>query len=711
MPYATATKRTAEQHRLAPSLTPRSVAVVGASARERSVGKMTLAQLIRVFPGVIYPVNPNYEDLEGRRCYPDFASLPEAPDLAALCLPNAALEQAVEAAIDRGVRALTIFASGLLPEDSDPPLNERLRRRCLDAGVALCGSNGMGFYNYAEGVAVCGFRGSQTILKGGVTLITHSGSVVSALADCEERIGFNLVISAGNELVTGLADYMDYALARSDTTAIALFMESARRPKDFAQALEKAAARGIPVVALKVGRNARSAELAFSHSGAIAGSDGVYQALFERHGVTRVDSLDEMATTLQLLSQPRKPAPGGLASLHDSGGERGLYVDLAARAGAPYAEISKKTETRLAALLDPGLLPTNPLDAWGTGRDFARIFTEGMVALAEDPAVGLVYFCFDREGGGLLDPTYVDAFEAAAERSDKPFVIVTPRHGTGHDPQDQQLATRGYPVLDGDWWAMKAAAQLFAWRDFLAREPMRTPAPPEQALLAPWRRRLAEGAMNEDDALALVEALGLPVAARRSAGSWPELEAAAGDLGFPLVLKTAMPGIAHKTEADGVRLGVLDRESLRTAYDDLSGRLGPEVLLARQEPAGEELAVGALWEEGFGSLVLLSSGGIAVESEEDAVFLLAPFDAAAARRALARLRVHERLRGVRGRPPADLEALSEALAVFSAGVAALGSDLRELDVNPLRVGPEGFLALDALVRGGDTSAKDGEEAS
>jgi acyl-CoA synthetase (NDP forming) len=601
----------------------------------------------------------------------------------------------------RLTRQATWLFRSFLPDESDPPLNERIRRRCAAAGVPLCGSNGMGFYNYAEGVAVCGFRGSSRVLRGGVALITHSGSVVSALADCEERIGFNLVISAGNELVTGLADYMDYALERPDTTAIALFMETAREPEAFARALEKAAARGTPVVALKVGRNARSAELAFSHSGAIAGSDGVYQALFGRHGVIRCDSLDEMATTLQLVSQPRRPAPGALASLHDSGGERGLYVDLAEQAGVAYAEVSEETQGRLAALLDPGLLPTNPLDAWGTGRDFQRVFTESLLALAEDPAVGLVYFCFDREGEGKLDPAYVEAFEAAAARTDKPLAIVAPRHGSGHDPGDQRLAAKGLQVLDGDWWALKAAGHFFAWRDFRALEPDAAPPPRSEAALALWRERLSKGALNEDESLSLAEALGLPVAARRPARSWDDVEAAAGELGFPLVLKTAAPGAAHKTELDGVRLGLRDLAALKAAYDEFAARLGPDVLVAQQAPEGEELAVGALWEEGFGSLVMLSSGGVAVESEQDAVFLLAPFGAAAARRALSRLRVHKKLAGLRRRAGADLEALARALAAFSSGVAALGRDLSELDVNPLRVGPEGFLALDALARGGE----------
>jgi hypothetical protein len=179
------------------------------------------------------------------------------------------------------------------------------------------------------------------------------------------------------------------------------------------------------------------------------------------------------------------------------------------------------------------------------------------------------------------------------------------------------------------------------------------------------------------------------------------VEAAAAELGFPLVLKTAAPGAAHKTELDGVRLGLRDRAALKAAYEELSARLGPEVLVAQQAPDGEELAVGALWEEGFGSLVLLSSGGVAVESEDDAVFLLAPFGPAAARRALSRLRVHERLCGLRGKASADLDALAGALAAVSSGVAALGPALRELDVNPLRVGAQGFLALDALARGGE----------
>ena len=248
-------------------------------------------------------------------------------------------------------------------------LPRRIGARVRAAGVALCGGNGMGFYNLDRKLRVVAFSSALDMRSGPITFIAQSGSAFGALSHNDRRLGFNLAVSSGGEWATSAADYLDWALEQPTTATIGLFLEAVRDPAAFVGGLVKAAAKGIPIVVLKVGRTPESAAMALSHTGALAGSDAAFEALFDHYGVIRVDDEDEFAATLLLLSHPRKPARGGLAAMHDSGGEREMMVDINAQIGVPFAQISAQTRARLAARLDPGLPPVNPLDAWGTGAD------------------------------------------------------------------------------------------------------------------------------------------------------------------------------------------------------------------------------------------------------------------------------------------------------------------------------------------------------
>ncbi len=330
-------------HRLEPLLRPRSLAVVGASRRADSVGHTLIRQLIQGgFAGAIYPVNPKYDDIEGLTCASTLANLPEPPEQAVLAVADARLEAEFEAAIASGARAITVVSQLVLADDGDPPLRERIRLRAEEAGVVVCGGNSNGLYNFDHKLWICGFETRADHRPGGVTLITHSGSVFNALVDCEARIDYNIAVSSGQELNVTLAEYMDYALEQPSTRVIGLFMETARDPEGFVAALAKARAKAIPVVALKIGRSETGAVMAESHSGALVGNDGAYQALFEHYGVTRVDSIDEMATSLMLFAQPRPVGPGGLATIHDSGGERALILDLAEPLACPSPSCGRR---------------------------------------------------------------------------------------------------------------------------------------------------------------------------------------------------------------------------------------------------------------------------------------------------------------------------------------------------------------------------------
>jgi len=363
---------------------------VGASPRAGSFGCTTLAQtLAGRFAGPIYPVNPNQREISGLKCYPSLEDLPKPADLVILAVANARLEEQMRLAVKTGCRAATIFASAYMEGDKPPLLTERLRLICREARMPLCGGNCMGFYHPAKAVNA-GWYAAGKLEPGPIGLISHSGSLFLSLAANDPRVAYSLFVSPGQELVVTAADFMHYMLEDEETRTIALFLETVRDPQSFSAALEKAIARDVPVVAIKIGKTAETTRLAISHSGAITGNDAAYEALFEKYGVLRARTVDElMATATLMSSKKRVKGGGGVAAVLDSGGARGLFIDLAAELGVPIARINAATEQRLRNRLEFGLDPVNPVDAWGTGQDAQGVFRDCLQAVVDDPAAAI----------------------------------------------------------------------------------------------------------------------------------------------------------------------------------------------------------------------------------------------------------------------------------------------------------------------------------
>ena len=381
-------------HRLDPLLRPRSVAVVGASEDNDAMGEWSLRNLLKGrYEGEIYPVNPRYDEVQGVHCYPSLSDLPSPPDLVIFGVADHRIEGVLDEAIAIGTKAAVIMSTLFLDDDATPPLRERVSKKIKDAGLVMCGANGMGFYNVRDHVWACGFDSADHPAPGNVTLISHSGSGMSGLIDSEERLRINLAVSTGNELDATMDEYLDFALDLPETRAVGLFIETARNPHGFRAALEKAVAKQIPVVAIKTGRTAESAHLTVSHSGAIAGDDAAYDALFDHYGVQRVRDMDELATTLILFGELPRVGAGGLVTLHDSGGERQLMVDLAHEAGVPLTKLGDDAVMELRGILDPELPAVNPLDAWSRGGpDSSQQMAGSLAAMMKDPgaAIGAV---------------------------------------------------------------------------------------------------------------------------------------------------------------------------------------------------------------------------------------------------------------------------------------------------------------------------------
>lgn len=682
---------------LAPMLTPRSIAFVGASRRPGTPGNAVVRECLRGrFPGTIYPVNPRYEEVEGLACYTSLSDLPEAPDLVVLALGNAHLEAALADAIGAGARAGVIFESAFLPKDSDPPLFGRLKAMAEEAGFPICGPNCTGFINLDGRTRVAYAPHDHNVELGHATFLSHSGSSFGGFIRNERRLRFNLSVAPGKEIGATVADYMDFALELESTRVIGMMIEEVRDPERFVAALEKAAERDVPVVVLKVGRSPLGARLAQSHSGALAGDDAVFGALLDRHGALRMRDLDELLGTLLMFSDGRRAAAGGLGVVCDSGGERELFADLCHAADVPLAEIGGATKARLEAVIDPALEAANPVDAWGGPADYAAVFDECLDAVMADPETAVGLLVSNVLSGFGASEAFAEAGRNAVRRHAKPVAIGSLYAASNHGDFGVRLSMDGVPVIYGAEATMRAAANMLRHRDLRARPAEAVPGASAEAV-ARWRSALGAIDPDEATALAMMADFGIPAVEARIAEDVDRAIAAAEALGYPVVLKTAVAGIAHKSDIGGVRLGLADAAAVWEAYRDLKARIGPRVLVAPMAGSGCELILGGVVDPKFGPAVVIGVGGIHAEILRETRCLLAPFGSAAARNALEGLAIAPILAGARGRPALDVDVAAEVLSRFSAMLAALAGEIAEIDVNPLLVTESGCLALDALV--------------
>jgi len=698
-------------------LEARSIALVGASPRPGTFGQRMVEEVTRSRSRPqVHLVNPRYAEIGGRRCVPSLADLDGPVDLVLLGVPDAALEQQLTLAARRGDRSAVIFGNAY--EDPAAPgrpgLRERLAAVARSAGMPLCGVGCMGFVNVARGLRAIGYTEPEPLPTGPVALVTHSGSVFSTMLRARRAIGYTLVVSSGQELVTAAASYLDYALGLPETRVLALVLEAIREPDQLRRVLALAAGRDLPVVLLAAGRSAGGRAMVAAHSGALAAGDGSWEALARAYGVHRAGDLAELTDTLELfaigrrVSRARPGAAGGLASVHDSGLERAHAADLAEDTGVPFAVISETTRARLADILDPGLTPANPLDVWGTGAGTRELFARSLITLAGDPSVAAVALAVDlvRELDG--DESYPLAALDAAAQTTKPLVVLGNLAGAVDPDQATLLRQHGIPVLEGLRTGLLAVRHLLdhAERATGTVSPGTvspgTVSPGPGAACARRDRGadlLAAGITGGAPWLDLLREYGIVTAAAWEASDADDVLAAAKQIGYPVVLKTADPAVTHKSDVRGVLLGLRDRAELARAYADLSARLGPRVLVCESVPAGPELAVGIARDPDLGPLIVVGAGGVLVELLADRAVALPPVDERTARRMVAGLRAGRLLAGARGVPPADLGAVVRAITSVSAVAAELGDQLAALDVNPLICGPHGAVVVDVLALG------------
>jgi len=685
-------------------LNPHSIAIVGASERSTSLGAITHRQLLDCgYSGEIYAVNPKYQSLLGQACYASLDDLPAVPELVVYAISGLPLEQSFSQALALQVGGIVIYASNTIENDSEPRLTARLRSRAAAAGIPVCGGNSMGFYNYDARVMVSFDRPPADRPAGHIALIAHSGSGMTYLANNDKRFCFNYVIASAQEINASVGDYMDYLLAQPSTRVIAILLETVRDVPAFVAALQKAQAQSIPIVITSLGRTEKAAQMAQSHSGAIVGSYAALAALCVRHNALLCRDADEMMVTALLFASGCQLRGGALASMLDSGGMREQMVDLAEHYGLRFAQISKATTQVLKANLETGLEAVNPMDGMGAlGNRSTQTFLECGKALLDDADTALLSFEFEFRDDFCHYPELFEVARQLSTYNNKPVVLVNSCSFANITRTAAELVAQGVPVINGIDMALRAIRNLMRYRAQSADDPDISAMPSQiefdAVKLQTWSQKLVPlRSCDEIMSLCLMADFGLPTVAFWIAEDWYQLTAAADACGYPLVLKTAMPGIAHKSDENGVKVGIENGQQLESEYRDLQQRLGDRVLVMPLVAGGVEVSVGMKNDAQFGPMVIVGCGGVLIELLAERACKLAPLTVGQAHSMIDELRLAQLLAGVRGQEAVDRAALVELIVRFSTLVAALKESIVEIDLNPIIVNSAGCTIVDALV--------------
>ena len=594
-------------------------------------------------------------------------------------------------------------------------LHRDIGRIARESDLAIVGPNCLGLVQPHNRLALVSSSLPRDLRAGKVALVSQSGSIAIAIMNNSRGIGFSHIVSSGNEAALNVAQYVEYFADDERTRIIVAFVEGIRDGAAFRRAADQALAAGKPLIVLKVGRSELGRRTTLAHTGSLAGSDAVHEAVFRRHGIIRVDDLDELFETLELFTRARPAAGDGVGVLSLSGGQLALLADLAAEIGIRPAELDPRTREELRRVMPPFANVANPVDVTGVGVVDHDLYRATLRLLADDPNVHVVAVSQDVPRG--LGPRTLEHYTAAAHSgvaiartTDKPLVFFTHVHDAVEESLLDILHGGGVPLLQGTAESLKAIDHLIRYSAFRRDRPDRAPiARPAEVDAAAPRAELAgrSGPLSESESKALLRRYGIALPEEALVGSADEAVAAAERIGYPVVLKIASADIPHKSEAGGVRIGLRAAAQVAEAYREIlenARRWAPGaridgISVQAMVSGGQEAIVGLSRDDLFGPTVLFGLGGIFAEVFQDVALRLAPVSAAEAEAMVRQLRGSRLFEGYRGRPRLDVAAAVDAILRVSQLGADLGDLVAELDVNPLVVLPEGqgVCALDALV--------------
>ena len=681
---------------LKPFFVPRSVAVIGASKRRGSIGGELYRNILAGdFTGAAYPVNRDGEPVAGVRAYGSIEEIPDVVDLAVITLPGAAVLGAAEQALRKGVRALVVISAGFAEIGSEGlERQEQLLALVRSYGARLIGPNCLGIA--VAGPSLNATFAARSAPAGNIGFSSQSGALGLALLEAAESrgLGLSAFVSIGNKADVSTNDLLEWWEDDDATEVVLMYVESFGNPRRFGR-LARRIARTKPILALKSGRTASGQRAASSHTAALAGSEAAVDALFHQAGVIRASSLEELVDVAALLAGQPEPKGRRVAVLTNAGGLGILCADACEAAGLNLPDLDDRTRSRLSELLSPEASVENPVDMLGGST--AKTYASALPLLLEDAQVDAVVVLFVPTVTATADDVAEAIDRATAQAaSDKPVLaVVLSADGIPRAlrREESHVAAFLYPES-----AARALGRLAQRAEWLRQPHGIIPSLDDIDRDAAERvveRALAEGDdvwLNPADTRELLLAYGLPLVPERLAGGPDEAVDAAEKLGFPVVVKTAVPG-AHKTELGGIALDLSNADAVRVAAEQIGGPVIVQPMITQ----GAELLAGVVQDPVFGPLVAFGPGGVFAELIGEAGFRIAPLTDRDADELVYGGKAGRLVRGFRGAPAADGAALADLLL----RLARLGEDfpaVAELDLNPVLALPDRCIAVDARVR-------------
>jgi acyl-CoA synthetase (NDP forming) len=683
-------------------MNPQSIAIVGASQRADAAGTCVIRNLRRLgYPGRVYPINPNYDEVEGLRCYRSLSALPEPVEAVFLAVPAASGPALVEEAASCKIPAVFINANGYADGDAQGiALQGQIEALVRAHAMALCGPNNLGIINVHDKAAIWTQRSMPAIKPGPLALISQSGSVAIALAEDERQIGFAYVITAGNEADLSVAEYLDHLACDLRVEIILLYLETVRNLQGFAAAAREASRRGKRVVALKLGRSEEGRALVQAHTGSLAGEDRLYDAYFRDLGIVRVRDLDELIETAILFCAPTKArSTTRIGAVTLSGGEAALIADLGHDLGLSFPALAPSTIERLRPTFPSYATLRNPLDVWGSGFSQERFgaILDGLTTATE---IDTIVVAVDAPASGGADARLAgimaEACVARAATLEKQFVFVNNTCGTGPNPAIRHILSRAQiPYLSGLRMGLTALRNVIRAPHSRPQSQLTTPA------TSTWVNQLLKG--NDVERFRLLSERGLPMVECAAVDSAAAAVRIADAWGYPVVLKGSADALPHKSDLGLVRFPLNNDGDIEAAYDEVFAILahhdgsGRQIYLQRIANPGVELLVGCRNEPHFGSFILVGLGGTLAEVMDKVSLRVGPIDETQAEEMLEETSAARLLRGLRGKGPFDFGAAVKAIVKASEiGAACIGT-VASLEMNPLIVHERGAAAVDILV--------------
>lgn len=688
---------------------PKSIAVIGASNREETVGYAVMKNLLEGgFEGEIYPVNLNHNKIQGKKCYHHVGDIQAEIDLAVIITPAKAVPQIVEECGQAGVGGLVIISAGFKEAGEEGmKMYEDIARKARKYNMRVVGPNCLGFINPHLGVNAS--FATRTALPGNIAFISQSGALCTSILDwaLDQSVGFSHFVSIGSMIDVDFADLIDYLGTDARTSCILIYMESLIDARKFMSAA-RAFARSKPIIILKAGRSAEGGQATLSHTGSMAGNDAVYDAAFDRAGIIRVDTIAQLFNCAQSLATQPRPLGNRMAIVTNAGGPGVLATDYLMRNGGALAKLSPETMEGLNAALPAHWSHNNPVDVLGDAS--AEHYRQALELCLKDPGVDGVLAILTTQA--VTNPA--DVAKVAVEVSKKyKKTVLASWMGEEDVREGREILEAGkIPHYRYPESAVDVFIKMYHYSRNLELLYQTPPAFPQQLHLQPEVARaiiytiMGEGrtVLMENESKELMKSYGIPTGAFKVVPTADQAVKFADEIGYPVVLKIASPDITHKTDVGGVIVGLNNALEVREAYDTIMRRAAEKrpdaevrgVLVEKMAKKQFELLIGAKKDPIFGPVIAFGRGGVAVEVYRDMKLGLPPLNRMLARRIMEGTRIYPLLEGYRGMHGVDLEELELILVKFAYLVMDF-PEIHEIDINPFVMDETGGLAIDARI--------------